>query len=1351
VNIETENILKQVTVRIKCNQETGSGVLFFPENNPEFIYVFTAKHCLCGKDFNKPFKNTDIKVDKIFKQSTEAFSEYNCLNEDVVIQTDNEDDVALIIIKKQAIESHLGDPLVYKLIDKNNDKQPVYFRGFPQFTQNEQDRPFEAKFVEEIKSHTQKFQLNSLDKLDSFYTPSADNMAGTSGSGLFVIRENIPYLLGILTDIDKVDSFSGTKIAVLNDWLNAKKLPALNFDSQQEVSLKNDVDIYIKETVAKMAQQFMPGEQLKTINDFDLSTGITFPSLKTLSSRDNVVQQCHVYLQSTGCLWVHGDVGIGKTHLAYLIALNNSNHFWLDFSDFEATTFFQYLLRSFCNSLGIQPSTDFVKTIDLIYERIPDQSIVVLNDLPELTGQTSVQNALNTFLLKGTAKSIKFIVTSNYLPVTTMVDLLGDNLVEYPIPMFGDEECKQVLIAYGATDDLDNIARTVVLLTDGHPLIINAVCRYLKEKSWVIDRVTLNSLFKNDYGKQLDKETYERLLASTEDEDSRQLLYRCKLIIGAFSDRELQVVSNVDPIIDNLNLKVIRLTGLWLKTVQEGKYQLSALIKRLGQNFSQQLSELINQALGDDILLKSSLNPNDALKALQYFDRAKAYNQATLLLVKVLTSSMENPKLFYDWGFALYWYFEALPAPIHPFAKLYIRFLQINLALIENKETDFLIADLNRIAANEDVGESGKGIVSLLNFRLNADKDPVGALSSYINATQQLSSFMEKNEEVETPDGAKLKDVIWLTFYNLKTEEQYEQWFKAFQTSGIDIATIENNQGYMLAGISLHRNLLAVNPLEKWPALEDTLRLILKASLAQKLYLIAAYAIRNLIQLIFCTSKDLAKIEKILIEHAEFINLSPIYKFLVYDELGHQYSYAGHNDQALIELSKVADVEVPETYTESVTFLIAYADLISSKSQLTAHAYIVKALERTLNSEYYTPIEQIKLYGEVGISYFLIGKPYESIKSLEKSFDMLLNAYDNSDDFKATIVRNGHNANYISQVILHGAPPEETSDGEIYAPPTRRSFFFSDEKLLKGGFYFEQRRYINCIIYQSTNEHYGDYPDSKKWALKSIEIALKLNSAEYASLLYRNLFYIVMDRDYNKAINLYNEIKQAYIAAENEPIITSRLPERPPGLVDFSKSDYSFFEEVLIPIVYQVAQDIVNGAIGPEDYPQIISDLFDNPNIHVTDTDTLDFIKILFEKVLLNEITRHDFQTLLATYKGASEDQVITVAYILYAFQSSAIAAAEMHLILMTRIEKIHSKNFVGFYKYMIVPFFESFWVKKFETHKKEFSDNDFWLNKSLPSFQKVDSSQKLRKLFRTLRHHLPLKTTTTQDDWIDS
>ncbi|MBS1529136.1 MAG: hypothetical protein JSU01_02410, partial [Bacteroidetes bacterium] len=252
MNITTENILKQVVVRIQCNGEKGSGVIHFPENNLGSVYVITAKHCLLGKKFDRSFVNSDIKIDKIYNQTRDTFSEYRCTDDDKIVLTDNEDDVALIIIQKASLLEKTGNYLDFKLIDKNQDKLPVHFRGFPHFTENETDRPFDARFVEEIKSHTQKFQLDSLSKMDSYYSPSSTNMAGTSGSGLFVIRENAPFLIGILTDIDQVDSFFGTKLSVLNDWLIEEKLPSLTFYSLREAAAKIELESRVNDAIEKI-------------------------------------------------------------------------------------------------------------------------------------------------------------------------------------------------------------------------------------------------------------------------------------------------------------------------------------------------------------------------------------------------------------------------------------------------------------------------------------------------------------------------------------------------------------------------------------------------------------------------------------------------------------------------------------------------------------------------------------------------------------------------------------------------------------------------------------------------------------------------------------------------------------------------------------------------------------------------------------------------------------------------------------------------------------------------------------------------------------------------------------------
>ncbi|KFF76067.1 hypothetical protein HX13_01630 [Chryseobacterium sp. P1-3] len=61
-----QNIPQLATIKIMCNGEIGTAVLYFPDADLDYVYVLTAKHCLTGKDFNKEFITTDIKLEKIF-------------------------------------------------------------------------------------------------------------------------------------------------------------------------------------------------------------------------------------------------------------------------------------------------------------------------------------------------------------------------------------------------------------------------------------------------------------------------------------------------------------------------------------------------------------------------------------------------------------------------------------------------------------------------------------------------------------------------------------------------------------------------------------------------------------------------------------------------------------------------------------------------------------------------------------------------------------------------------------------------------------------------------------------------------------------------------------------------------------------------------------------------------------------------------------------------------------------------------------------------------------------------------------------------------------------------------------
>lgn len=58
-------VLNCVTVRINVkDEETGSGIIY-KSSSSDLLYIFTAKHCIYGQDFDNGAKPKHIRIDKI--------------------------------------------------------------------------------------------------------------------------------------------------------------------------------------------------------------------------------------------------------------------------------------------------------------------------------------------------------------------------------------------------------------------------------------------------------------------------------------------------------------------------------------------------------------------------------------------------------------------------------------------------------------------------------------------------------------------------------------------------------------------------------------------------------------------------------------------------------------------------------------------------------------------------------------------------------------------------------------------------------------------------------------------------------------------------------------------------------------------------------------------------------------------------------------------------------------------------------------------------------------------------------------------------------------------------------------
>lgn len=1169
----------------------------------------------------------------------------------------------------------------------------------------------------------------------------------------FKADTDIIYIDEIYNEIKKIfDSdeilFLKIKTLVESD-ISVDDLSNQNGSSNELIALISGLNKQIEQLQQELKVDF------KLNNHSFFAKDLSIPNVPVISNRVTCIKEVVEKLANYKHLWIFGNISTGKTQLALLVARQHPrNSYWFDAAQINnAPGFVEMLVKELTITLNINPGLTLQNAIKEIFRIWGAGSMLILNDVPQIVGKELDKRNFYFFLKEAMDAGVNIIITSNYDIPFVDPDEISSHIVHYPIPMFKEEETGEVMKGYGASDEIiEEAAAVITALTHGHPLMINAVCKYLRERNWEIDNDAIEAIFKGDVGEQYQAEVYSRIIESTNDENSKNLLYRLRPIIGEFSDSEITAVSNVQPEINHPLETIQKLKGIWLKIVDDGKLELSPLVKQLGSNLGDRLENEVNTVLGDLILSKKLISQIEAYTVLNYYKRGNAYAKLSLVLILVLQESMKNKDLFFTWGFDLYWYYTKLPDGISPFFKVFIRFLQINVALQHEKDVEFLAKDIAEISDHEDVGELGKVMKSLVLHHVFAKTKPQIALSNFIEAQDRMAAL-----DIDLP-GIPMKemvqdDFIWLSFYKLQERADFEAWFATFEKikgrfTGKDIRT---SQGYIVAGHSLVRLCLVTKE-----GLDEGIKtLIIIADLAVKtdLPLLAVYALRYIIRLNALHQIDMEVSQGIVNRYKELINADPIYKYLIEEEMGRQLYYTGQSEAALTMLDVATATALPELYVEDFDIYWIYARLVEKENGQKAHEFLMRGFRKAISDPRSTMLDRIKMYGEAGISFWLSGNNKQALCHLEKGYELLLDNFENSPEHQAAVIRYGSISNYVKCIVIDGIAPTKTGDGGNYAVPIRGNFYQSVDRMLEGGYYFDERKFISAVVFEDAFEFYDDRPTAKKWASRCMEISMQLSDPKFAAVLFKDIFYLIGDGNYQKAVNLY-----LYVEGHLQKLNALKDAEKNPGLkVALEQSNASernepyFFQYVILPPVFTIAMDIVSGKIQQAELPGVINDLFTHVNIGLKDEETLKFIHQVYQKILIEKISIDRANILLDSYKGGYKSQVLTIGYILSSIDAPVMDAIRMHFSLMPSIEEAFNDKFNAFYRFNIVPFFETYWKKKFDQQKADFLYPEHWESASVPYFTNATLRNRLRFLFQSLGHHLDVPLTSKLADWISA
>lgn len=243
------DILRSVTVRINLkDEETGSGIIY-KHVDSNSLYIFTAKHCLYGPDFNNKAKPKDISIDKI-----SGNKKYTLQKSDKIIK-DDIDDIIAIIIQGKNIPYYDEIPEI-KLAEVDKDRNNVYFKGYPNLTFKEKQKSARAN-LSVMDSTDSNFQIEPELGFLRYYKSSQiiGQCKGFSGSGICGKVGETPYLQGIISQFDKSIGF---ECVALGTFIN-KKLQQLKLDN---ISVDNHLsDNHLRNILNRVLNELKPRYQ----------------------------------------------------------------------------------------------------------------------------------------------------------------------------------------------------------------------------------------------------------------------------------------------------------------------------------------------------------------------------------------------------------------------------------------------------------------------------------------------------------------------------------------------------------------------------------------------------------------------------------------------------------------------------------------------------------------------------------------------------------------------------------------------------------------------------------------------------------------------------------------------------------------------------------------------------------------------------------------------------------------------------------------------------------------------------------------------------------------------------------
>jgi tetratricopeptide (TPR) repeat protein len=814
------------------------------------------------------------------------------------------------------------------------------------------------------------------------------------------------------------------------------------------------------------------------------------PVAEKCSMRTATVRRVQDRLAGHPWYAMYGGIGTGKTHLCVLLARQHTGRcIWLRLRDRAPTQALTIIDGTLGQIKPRQPGQTKVVWYQECCTALGEDAVLVLDDLPKTSGREEIDDTL-VFLARAARAAKITLITASPLPLPppTRAAVL-DEVVEDQIPAFTEEEVLELLAAYGAPAPFltEAWAGTVSAICRQHPLLLVEAARFLEARGWTIRAGTFQEVISGKYAINLDAPTQEDLVRTIPDPDTRELLYRLRIVVGSFRGEDVREVASLPNALDHPAERLMSLLGLWIQRDGHDRYVVSPLVSRLdASNLSKETERQVHGYLASRLVRERPMTALAATQAVFHYAAGELYENAGTLMLSGLLAYINATEPKDDFLLSELWSHNSLPTQMPVALRFSIRAGQIMIYLQKGKDASALIADAERLVASQSLPPELEGFKVLLGGMGGLalwSRRPADAVRLL---TSSLCSLRRAPAQVIGVRSARIRrmyfEMLWSALSQVKTEpdlrasldrlgdlkgEELLQW-----TEG----KLADDGAETLCNGIWHSEHRKPESDRDWDKVLRMLAAIGDWALERSVMSLYAWSkwgtVVVMAEYLKCVDKAVSLGEQATAACANY----PKGVFWLADIVGRQYYYAGRWKEALESLGRC--VESPaKIRPEKRAYAIALAGINAAKlGSTSAKGLLTKAATISQDNAKDVPAAlAASIQIELAFEQWRDGERAAAYESLSHSADLLLSVTEPSDDWKVAIVLLGNFAGFFAWLAR-----DQSEDSWPYAKPAPGLVFDKNSSIVD---LFDPAK-LNAIPAQLTllAECLGLHDEALRWA-----------------------------------------------------------------------------------------------------------------------------------------------------------------------------------------------------------------------------------------------------------------------------